>query len=154
MTGVKLETMSGEFPFCESCVYAKATRKPVAKVQGEQATEFGGEIHSDLWGPAPVATKARKRYYITFTDDKTRLTHLTLLCNKNDAFQSYKDFEAWCNMHLDARIKILHSDRGGEYLGKEFIMYLKSKGTVQKLTVYDTPQHNGVAEHRNHTIVE
>ena len=57
-------------------------------------------------------------------------------------------------MHLDARIKILHSDHGGEYLGKEFIMYLKSKGTVQKLTVHDTPQHNSVAERRNHTIVE
>ena len=57
-------------------------------------------------------------------------------------------------MHLDARIKILHSDRGGEYLGKEFIMYLKSKGMVQKLTVHDTPQHNGVAECRNRTIVD
>ena len=57
-------------------------------------------------------------------------------------------------MHLDAHIKILHSDRGGEYLGKEFIMYLKSKGTVQKLTVNDTPQHNSIAERRNRTIVE
>jgi hypothetical protein len=31
---------------------------------------------------------------------------------------------------------------------------LKSKGTTQKLTVHDTPQHNGVAEHRNCTIIE
>jgi hypothetical protein len=29
-----------------------------------------------------------------------------------------------------------------------------SKGTTQKLTIHDTPLHNGVAEHRNHTIVE
>jgi hypothetical protein len=48
----------------------------------------------------------------------------------------------------------LHSDQGGEYLGKEFILHLKSKGTEQKLTVHDTPQHNGVAERRNRTIVE
>ena len=89
-----------------------------------------------------------------FTDDNTRLTHLTLLHNKNDAFQSYKDYEAWCDTHLNARIKVLHSGCSGEYLGKEFIMYLKSKGTVQKLTVHDTPQHNGVAEHQNRTIVE
>jgi len=32
--------------------------------------------------------------------------------------------------------------------------YLKSKGTAQKLTVHHTPQHNGVAERCNHTIVE
>jgi hypothetical protein len=51
-------------------------------------------------------------------------------------------------------MKILHLDRTGEYLGKEFIAYLKLKGTTQKLTVHDTPQHNGVAEHCNHTIVE
>ena len=89
-----------------------------------------------------------------FTDDNTCLTHLTLLRNKNDAFQSYKDYEAWCDTHLNARIKVLHSDNGGEYLGKEFIIYLKSKGTMQKLTVHDTPQHNGVAECRNHTIIE
>jgi len=33
VTGVRLETMpSGEPHFCESCVYAKATQKPVTKV--------------------------------------------------------------------------------------------------------------------------
>jgi GAG-pre-integrase domain len=90
MTGVRLETMpDGEPHFCESCVYAKATRKPVAKArEGERAIKFGEEIHSDLWGPAPVAMKAGKRYYITFTDDKMRLTHLNLLHLKSDAFRS------------------------------------------------------------------
>jgi hypothetical protein len=124
VTGVRFETMlSGEPHFCESCVYVKAIRKPVAKSrEGERATEFGGEVHSDLWGPAPVATKAGKHYYITSTNDKTRLMHLYLLQNKSDAFTSYKEYEAWCDTHLDARMKILHSDRGGEYLGKEFIL--------------------------------
>jgi hypothetical protein len=96
-------------------------------------------------GPAPVATKAGKWYYITFTDDKTHLTHLYLLRNKSDAFASYKEYEAWCNTHLDARMKILHSDCSKEYLGKEFTIYLKSKGTAQKLTVHNTPQHNATS---------
>src|SRR5271168_2289078 len=63
-----------------------------------------------------------------------------------------KDYEAWCHTQLDVPVKVLHSDRGGEYLGREFILYLNSKGTTQKLTVHDTPQHNGVAEHCNRTI--
>jgi hypothetical protein len=81
VTGVRLETTpSGEPHFCESCVYVKAMHKSVAKSrEGEHAIEFGGEVHSDLWGPAPVVTKAGKCYYITFTDDKTRLMHLYLL---------------------------------------------------------------------------
>ena len=156
VTGVSLnETGSGDPLFCESCVYAKATRKPILKVrQGERATEFGGEVHSDLWGPAPVATKSGRCYYITFTDDKTRLTHLHLLRNKSEAFEAYKEFEAWCRTQFNVPVKILHSDHGSEYQGREFTLHLKSNGTREKLTVHDMPAHNRVAEHRNRTIVE
>jgi len=109
---------------------------------------FSREVHSDLWGPAPVKYKGGKRYYITFTDDKTCLTHLYLLCNKDEAFAAYKEYEAWVATQLSAKIKILHSDRGGEYKSKEFITHLKSKGTISKYTVHDAPQHNGDRERR------
>ena len=132
VTGVKLEdSPSGPF-YCKSCVYTKATCKPVPKAsEGTRAIKFGDEIHSDMWGPAPVAMKGGKQYYITFTDDMSRLTHLYLLHIKNEAFGAYKEYEIWCNVQLDASIKTLHSDHGGEYLGKDFISHLKSKGTVQ-----------------------
>lgn len=137
----------GEQFFCESCVYEKATRKSILKVrEGERATEFGGGIYSDLWGPAPVETKGGRQYYVMFTDDKTQLTHLYLLKEKSKTFNAYKEFEAWCDTHLKAKIKILHSDRGGEYLSKDFTSHLKSKRTMQNLTIHDTPQHNGVAK--------
>ena len=156
VTGVRLaSTSSGDPFFCESCVYAKATRKAIPKeAEGNRAKAFGEEVHSDLWGPAPVETKGKKRYYITFTDDKTRLTNIYLLAKKNNAFESYKDYEAWCRTQLDVPVKTLHSDQGGEYLGKEFVLHLNSKGTKQKLTIHDTPQQNGVAERRNRTILE
>jgi hypothetical protein len=111
-------------------------------------------VHSYLWGPAPIKTKGGRRYYVTFVDDYTRLTHLHLLRTKDEAFEAYKQFKAWSANQLEAPIHVLHSDRGGEYLGKEFSVYLKSKGTMQKLTVHHTPQHNGVTEWRNRTIVE
>ena len=112
VTGICLElTPAGKPFFCESCIYAKATQKPVPKVRdGDHATKFGGEVHSDLWGPAPIATKGGKRYYITFTDDMLRLTHLYLLQAKSDAFKMYVQYEAWCNTQLDAKIQVLHSD--------------------------------------------
>ena len=97
VTGVCLdENRNDENFFCESCVYVKATRKPILEVmQGERATEVGSELHTDLWGPAPVSMKSGRCYYITFMDDKTRLTSLYLLCSKADAFEAYKEFEAW-----------------------------------------------------------
>jgi len=155
VTGVRLDTSADEPIFCESCIYAKATRKPVAKErEGERASVFGGEVHTDVWGPAPVATLRGRRYYVTFTDDKSRLSYLYLLRRKSDTFPAYRDFEAECNTQHDAKIRTLHSDRGGEYTGKEFVMHLKRNGTKQKLTIHDTPQHNGVAERLNRTILE
>lgn len=73
MTSIQLEATSSTVnSFCESCVYAKATQKSIPKArEGERAKDFGGEVHSDVWGPAPVESKGGKHYYITFTDDKT-----------------------------------------------------------------------------------
>jgi len=155
VTGIRVDASSGETIFCESCVYAKATRKPVAKErEGERASEFSGEVHSDLWGPAPVATLSSRRYYVTYTDEKTRLTYIYFLRRKSDTLATYKTFEAECRTQHEAKIKVLHSDRGGEYTGEEFVLHLQQNGTKQKLTVHDTPQHNGVAERLNRTILE
>ena len=57
------------------------------------------------------------------------------------------------NQHK-ARIKSLRTDRGGEYLSDEFSAHLKKAGTVRRLTVHDTPEHNGVAGRLNRTLLE
>ena len=111
VTGIRLEPNGDQEFFCESCVYAKATHLSVPKNrEGSCAIKFGNEVHSDLWGPAPVETKGKHHYYITYTDNCTRLTHLYLLQNKSDAFSSYKEYKAWCMTQLGASIKKLHSD--------------------------------------------
>ena len=88
--GVRLEytpyyTPYGQPFFCTSCVYAKATRKPIPKMQeGERVDVFGGEVHSDVWGPAPVESKGGRRYYVTFINDKSWLTTMYLLKTKDE----------------------------------------------------------------------
>ncbi|GJV03387.1 retrotransposon protein, putative, ty1-copia subclass [Tanacetum coccineum] len=47
-----------------------------------------------------------------------------------------------------------YSHRGGEYISQEFKDYLKACGIVQQLTPPYTPQHNGVSERRNHTLLD
>ncbi|GJX47713.1 retrotransposon protein, putative, ty1-copia subclass [Tanacetum coccineum] len=44
--------------------------------------------------------------------------------------------------------------RGGEYISQEFKDYLKANGIVQQLTPPYTPQHNGVSERRNRTLLD
>ena len=48
----------------------------------------------------------------------------------------------------------LHTNRGGEYLSKEFSNHLAKSGTKRNLTVHNTPEHNGVAERLNCTLLE
>ena len=63
--GVNLEAESVPTT-CESCAWAKTTRKKVTKErEGERCAAVGDEIHSDLWGPSPVESISRKEYYIT-----------------------------------------------------------------------------------------
>jgi len=55
---------------------------------------------------------------------------------------------------LDAWIKILNLDWEEEYTGNDFIKYLKSWGTMQKLNVHNASQQARVAEWWSWTIAE
>ena len=140
---------------CESCESAKGARKSITRVrEGGRCPAIGDEIHSDLWGPAPVESINRKEYYVSFTDDHSRYTKIYFLYSKDETFECYRAFEAWLSTQQNAKVKCLRSDRGGEYLSDEFSAYLKSAGTIRKLTVHDTPEHNGVSERLNRMIME
>src|SRR5580658_4370915 len=93
-------------------------------------------------------------YYVSFTDDATCYTLIYLMVKKSETFAQYLKYEAWCKTQYGALIKHLHSDQGGEYLSDTFEKHLDAAGMKQKLTVHDTPQHNGVVERHNHTILE
>ncbi|WVZ07573.1 hypothetical protein V8G54_020919 [Vigna mungo] len=64
---------------------------------------------------------------------------------------------------LDRKVKVVRSDRGGEYYGKTdesgqcpgpFAKYLESQGICAQYTMPGTPQQNGVAERRNRTLMD
>ena len=144
--GVKLDE-SSEAIVCESCEWAKGERKSILRIwKGDKHTAIGDEVHSDLWRPAPVESINHKCYYASFTDDYSRYTNIHFLHMKDETFDAYQIYEAWLLTQHNARIKCLCSDRGGECLGNKFSTHLKKTGTVRKLTVHDTPEHNGVAE--------
>ena len=51
-------------------------------------------------------------------------------------------------------LKCLRTNNGGEYISHEFREHCSIHGIRHEKTVPGTPQHNGVAERMNHTIVE
>ena len=100
---------------CDSCEYAKTTQKPIKKTRVEPlASKFGDEIHSDVWGPSPVQTPGRNEYYVSFTDNYTRWTHLQLLATKYQVFGAYKDFKVGQNSTLGSKRSKYCDPIGGE----------------------------------------
>src|ERR1700677_1090404 len=128
---VGLQIIDDHSPFfCDSCAYAKTTRKPIRKERStSSARAFGDEVHTDLWGPAPLLSLGGRRYYISLTDDYSRYTWLALLRTKDEVLEAYKIFVAWAKTQHGATIKKLRSDRGGEYTGNQFTKFLQDEGS-------------------------
>nr|GEY60640.1 retrotransposon protein, putative, Ty1-copia subclass [Tanacetum cinerariifolium] len=68
--------------------------------------------------------------------------------------KTFKVFQNEVENQLGKMIKAIQSDRGDEYLSLEFVNHMKSCGIVSQLTPPYTPQHNGVSEKRNKTLLD
>ena len=71
------------------------------------------------------------------------------LKHKSDAFAAFKAFKALAENQLNARIKALYDNKGGEWEK----LYTTS-GIKRMHTLRAEPHQNGVAEHANRTIKE
>lgn len=135
------------------CMCAKTVRKPIAaQCSSPLAEHFGDLMHMDVWGPAPICTVQHAWYALVIFDNATRWLKEPLLCTKDKAFAKYVGYKAHLYMQHGVRVKAVHSDRGGEFIGRDFVDHLTRQGTVQKLTVHDTPEHNGAAKRTHQTI--
>ena len=74
--------------------------------------------------------------------------------HKSETFKKFKEFQSEVENHRNNKIKFLRSDRGGEYLSYEFGLQLKQCEIVSLLTPPETPQHNGVSERHNRTLLD
>ena len=93
-------------------------------------------------------------YFITFIDDYSRYGYLYLMRYKSKAFEKFKEFRNEVEKQLVRSIKSLRSDRGGEFLSQAFLDYLRDNGILSQWTPPYTPQHNGVVERRNRTLLD
>ena len=83
--------------------------------------------------------KGGYEYIVTFTDDYSRYSYVYLMKRKSEAFEIFKKFRAEVENQLGKRIKVIRSNRGGEYLLGDFKDYLTQNGIVSQLTAPRTP---------------
>jgi transposase InsO family protein len=149
-----IKLTSRDISECRNCLLSKAAHAPIAaKWTSLLAAKFGDHIHLDIWGPATVRSILEHAHYVLIImDDATRWAEAPVMQHKLDVFAKYVAWEARKELHSNVHVKINQSDRGGEFLSNDWETYLQQKGTIRKLTVHDTPEHNGVAERFWRTI--
>ena len=86
-------------------------------------------------------------------DDHSRYSHVYLR-HKSKALERFKEFRFEVEKQSGKSIKILWFDRGGKYLSHEFLGYLKENGILSQWTPPGMPQHNGVSERKNRTLLD
>ncbi|CAL2241924.1 unnamed protein product [Prunus armeniaca] len=146
---------------CIECAKGKLTNlRKKGAIRSEKLLEI---IHTDICGPFPVNTHDGFSYFITFTDDFSRYGYVYLITEKSKALKMFKIYKAEVENQLDSKIKVVRSDRGGEFYGKftekgrnpgPFANFLQQEGIVAQYTNPGTPQQNGVSERRNRTLIE
>ncbi|CAI7732468.1 unnamed protein product [Closterium sp. NIES-53] len=83
-----------------------------------------------------------------------RLSWVTLVKTKDEVAKVFKRSIRYAEREAGAKVKILRSDRGGEYMGKDLESFLEEKGITHQLSVAYTPQQNGAAERLNRTLID
>ncbi|GJY12467.1 retrotransposon protein, putative, ty1-copia subclass [Tanacetum coccineum] len=92
--------------------------------QVERAKDLLGLIHTDVCGPFKIMSRQGANYFITFTDDFSRYGYVYLLKHKHGVFETFK------------------------------VVQKEDHGIIAHRTPPYTPQHNGVSERRNRTLLD
>nr|GEY92363.1 hypothetical protein [Tanacetum cinerariifolium] len=109
---------------------------------------------SYVCGPFKIMLRQGASYFVTFTDDFSRYGYVYSLKHKHEVFETFNVFQKEVENQLGKTIKSLRSDRRGEYISQEFLDHLKDHGIISHRTPPYTPQHNGVSERRNRTLLD
>ena len=163
-----VNVMGKTSPVCGVCETAKAHRRAVPKHREYEPEELKpfqrvwcdlkGKLDKDFWG---------NQYICTWTCEATRWSYVSFIAKKSDAKAEYKKFLEWVELN-GFKVGNLNSDSGGEYTssnGKltvnhnakvitEFEKISKAHKVQQNFTAPYTPEHNGVSERLNRTLVE
>jgi len=139
--------------FCEHCILGKQHRVEFStgKHQSKHPLDY---IHSDLWGPAKVSTHGGNFYFLSIIDDFSRKVWIYLLKHKSQAFAKFREWRTLLEKQLDRKVKTLRTDNGLEFCSEEFNSFCAELGIQRHRTVRLTPQHNGVAERMNRTLLD
>ena len=139
---------------CHGCLAGKQSRRPFPNATSFRASKPLELVYVDLCGPITPATPAGNKYFMLLVDDYSRWMNVFMLRSKDQACDAFVKYKSETENQTGHKIKILRSDRGGEFLSSIFASICEEAGIKRQLTAPYSPQQNGVVERRNRTVME
>lgn len=136
---------------CPTCVEAKQTRLSFQTIK--RNTEPLDLIHTDVCDLKSIPTQGGNKYFITFIDDSMKYCYIYLLKSKDEAIDKFVLYKNEVENQLNKRIKVVRSDKGGEYVSP-YAEFCAKNGIRHEFTSPYSPQSNGIAERKNRTLKE
>src|ERR1043165_7930307 len=139
---------------CEGCLVRKQSRNSFISTMPMRSSCILEVVHSDVCGPFEEHTIGGNRYFVSFVDDFSRKFWIYVIQGKDEVFEIFKRFKILVENQSEKKIKVLQTDGGGEYTSKMFEDFYAEHGVDHEVFAPYTPQHNGIAERRNKTILD
>ena len=139
---------------CDACVKGKIHCQPIPRKSDSRATGPLDLVHSDVCGPLQVHSMGGSRYFVTFIDDYSKWAAVYPMKAKSECSSWFMEYQAMMERETGRKVKVLRSDRGGEYVSHALREHFTESGIQHQLSAPYTPQQNGVAERFNRTVME
>ncbi|GJS64118.1 retrovirus-related pol polyprotein from transposon TNT 1-94 [Tanacetum coccineum] len=131
---------------CEGCLLGKHARSLFPKEATSRAKEPLQLIHTDLCGPITPPSDGEEDLFVEMEKSKGNVTF-------GEESKAPVKGKTMVKKKKGLKIKSRRSDRGGEFLSKEFNKYCEDNGICIFLTALYFPQQNGVVERNNRYIL-
>ncbi|CAI7883833.1 unnamed protein product [Closterium sp. NIES-54] len=153
VAGIRVKGEPDEVLGCPTCMQTKFIRYPFSSSEATAKAPLD-EVVMDVAGPLKLEA-AGAEYFLTIVHVYIRMNWVYVLSKKSDVAETVKtDWLPMVEWQQDRLVKAICTDRGGEFLSKEFSLWLKKNGIRHSLTMPYSPAMNGIAGRANRTITE
>ncbi|KAJ9697063.1 hypothetical protein PVL29_009014 [Vitis rotundifolia] len=133
---------------CKTCELAKHTRVSFP-ISNKRSSHHFHLIHSDIWGPSTIPNVSRAHWFVSLTDDCTRVTWIFLLKQKSDVSIVIPNFHSIVQNQFGVKIKSFTTYNARDYFNQTLSPYFQPQGILHDSSCVNTPQQNGVVERKN-----
>ncbi|GLI67090.1 hypothetical protein VaNZ11_011292 [Volvox africanus] len=149
----ELDVLAGKEEFCEPCALGMQTRQPHAST-GTVTKNRLELVHMDLCGPLSVESAGGKSYFVTFYDDFTKFSSVSLVSQKSEVPKIVREALVLWEHHTGDKVQRVHTDRGTEYVNNELSNVFREFGIFHEKTAPYSLEQNGAAERLNRILLQ